>query len=334
MRKNKERSIETAIRLDAIVKNLGIGKHWDDRDSEEKVVEACLHKVDTLINNEIENGENLALQIANHFKVKFEEVRNNADIDSLENTYLKQKKEMGFALLRDELTSPNVDALLIQRRNATQEDLDQWVAVLNLLFTDTRAYWNRFHELSHRLAEPPQKVLPFRRQITTDIDEVERLMDKIAGEIAFYKKLFIPYFSQQSKEHLTFGMIESTKNRYSPSSSLLAITNAMVQRWDRPAIAFTASFRTKRNGKKETLALRIQLQAGNTFAQDVNLTLFNNMRVPPESCVYLSFTSKLSITEEESTSLWKTSTGNQVPEHRVVVSTMCLGDFLYGVMTL
>lgn len=157
MESYNSKTLEVALRLDAIVKYLGVGKQWRGQDSEKEVVHACLDKVSKLLVGLEPTGEALALRTAAHYQVRFEEVRIEEDITSLEQKYLIGKKELGFARLREEIHSPKVDALLFQRLNANPDDLDKWVAVLNLTFTEDRAYWNRYHELSHRLAEPPRK---------------------------------------------------------------------------------------------------------------------------------------------------------------------------------
>ena len=241
---------------------------------------------------------------------------------------------MGFALLREEIHSPNVDALLFQRTNANPDDPDRWVAVLNLTITEDRAYWNRFHELSHRLAEPPQKILPFRREMTDNRDVVEKLIDTIAGEVAFHPRLFSPHMANLKTDPATFEAISAVRNAYSPSASLLAVTNAIVQRMERPSVAFVASIRAKRNGPQSQKDLRVEPQCRNALAQANNLFLIPNMRVPRNSCAYHTFLTGCPMTSLESTMNWTTSTGKAIPQHRVTVSTIKLGDRIYGIMTI
>jgi hypothetical protein len=199
-------SLATSLRLDSIANNLKIVKKWSNTTSEQDVIDACLDKVKTLVNGITPRGEIFAEKVAKSQQVQFEEVHDEKDISLLEDIYLKGKGEFGFARLRDEIKSPNVDALLFQRINAKNKDHDRWVAVLNMTQTKDRAYWNKFHELAHRLAEPPQQILPFRRQLANDYDPVEKLMDSIAGNLAFHPRIFLPHFQGTSESNSYFQL--------------------------------------------------------------------------------------------------------------------------------
>ena len=78
---------------------------------------------------------------------------------------------------------------------------DRWVAVLNLQDTAAKAYWNRFHELAHRIAEPPQGILPFRRHQFEASNPVEALIDSVAAEFAFYGPAFRPIVQRLAKRN-------------------------------------------------------------------------------------------------------------------------------------
>jgi len=223
---------------------------------------------------------------------------------------------------------------LFQRINANPDDPDRWVAVLNLTITEDRAYWNKYHELSHRLAEPPQKILPFRRETTDNRDVVEKLIDTIAGEVAFHPHLFSPYMATLKTAPATFEAVSAVRNAYSPSASLLAVTNAIVQRMERPALAFVASMKAKRNGPQNKMDLRVEPQCRNALAQANDLFLIPNMRVPRSSCAYHTFLSGCPMTSLESTKDWTTTSGKAIPQHYVTVSAIKLGDRIYGMMTI
>lgn len=334
MKSSPSPTLETSLRLDAIVSNLGIGTHWRGPESEKEVILACLDKVSGLVDGLEPHGEALSARVARHFQVHFEEVRTDDDITALEELYLRGKKEIGFARLRQEIHTPTVDALLFQRLNATMLDPDRWVAVLNMTVTEDRAYWNRFHELSHRLAEPPQLLLPFRRQLLDDQDPVEKLIDAIAGNIAFHPRLFGQHLSGALQHSLTFDVINQVRNAYAPSASLLSVTNAIVQRWNRPAVAFVAAMKTKKGSPRGKKELRIVPQGRNRLAVDSGLFLFENMRVPISSCAYETFLTGLPISATENSGIWSTSSGQHLPEFSVTVSALALNERIYGVMTV
>jgi hypothetical protein len=334
MTSNPSTTYQASLRLDEIVKYLKVGKRWQGATSERAVIEACLKKVAPLIEGIEPRGEVLSSKIAKNQQVQFEEVHSEDDINTLEDLYLRGKREMGFALLRDEIYSPNVDALLFQRQNAQQYDHDRWVAVLNMIHTQDRAYWNRFHELAHRLAEPPQLFLAFRRQLTTDLDPVEKLIDAIAGNLAFHPRIFLPYLQGVQQKPLTFEIVEQIRNAYAPTASLLSVTNAVVKKWDRPAVAFIASEKSKKNGPPTEKSLRIEPQARNSLAFDAGLYLIPNMRVPQSSCAFETFLTGITLVNIENTKTWATSSGSRLPEFNVTVSAIRLNERIYGIMTI
>jgi len=333
---NKEQIyLETAIRLDDIVKNLEIGKHWTNDETQiQEIISACMEKINYLTDDLLPNGELLANEISKDYQVKFEEIRDNTDLDLLEKNYVKSKNEFGFARIRKEIQTKSVDAWLFERSNAESNDFDRWVAVLNLTETEDRAYWNKFHELAHRLAEPPQKILPFRRESITKTDPVEKLIDTIAGNLAFHPKLFSPHIKRISNSAITFDNVDLVRNSFAPSASLLATTNAVVKIYNRPALAFKAALNKKMNGDANSLALRVSPQAHNILAREAGLILFRNMRVPLESCVYQTFLTGQSCIASENTKIWTTSSGHSLPNYNVTISAIKLNDIIYGVMTI
>ena len=149
-------TLQDRLRLDAIAKHLRVKTRFPQPGFGLDVAAACLSKIGPVIDKLLPcTGEQIALGLGEHLCVTFEEVHGPADVDDLHNRYLKGKKEIGFAQLRDELDQPGVDALLFERMHAAERDPDRWVAVLNLQKSRAKGYWNRFHELTHRIAEPP-----------------------------------------------------------------------------------------------------------------------------------------------------------------------------------
>lgn len=322
------------FKLDAIVQNLGLGKHWKGPGMLSEIVEACEQEAAAVLAGALPRGELIADTLASHYSVKFEEVNSTSDINVLEDRYLRKKKEIGFGRLRRELSSPGVDALLFHRINARAEEPDQWVAVLNLMATADRAYWNRFHELSHRVAEPPQLLLAFRRELSGKKGAVEYLIDAVAGQLAFHKSFFDPLVLAVGNRPLDFDLITELRDTFSPTASLLSVANAVAARWPRPALTFTASFRGKRSSPDENQALRIQRQCTNSHARNIGLMLYDNMRVPTSSFVYRAFATGTKTMGYDRCVEWSTSDGSHLLDVRAIVSALPLGKCLYGVMSL
>jgi len=334
MKSKQTLSVAESIRLDAIVTNLGLGKHWTGPEMVDEVVEKCEALVNPFVRGLAPKGEVLSTKLATHFHVKFEEVRCEQDVSALEDVYLRQKREPGFLQLRDEILSPENDALLFQRLHAKAEDPDRWVAVLNLLKTEDRAYWNRFHELSHRIAEPPQFILPFRRQRTDDRDAVEEVIDSVAGAIGFHRAIFDPLVAAIRDQQLTFDQIAYIRNTYAPTASLLAVTNAVVKRWPRPALAFIARMGGRLRREESDVDLRVCPQGRNACAKRAELVLIPNMRVPKGSVVRAVFLSGQNQSALENTGTWTTSDGGKLRAREVLISAVRLGSRIYGLMSM
>jgi len=321
------------MQLDDIARNLGIGKQWSGSKMVADAVDASLRRADPLLKEVAPRGELVAEKLASHYHVRFEEVRTEKDIDILEDRYLRCKKEIGFAQLREELRNPKIDALLFRRLHAKEDDSDRWVAILNLLVTQDRAYWSRFHELSHRIAEPQQRLLPFKRERVDDKNAVEALIDTIAGALGFHKRLFGPLVSAVHGCPLTFEKIRGMRDAYAPTASLLAVTNAVVAMWPRPALAFVACVRGRVSDDRQDRALRVAPQGRNDIARQEALYVIPNMRVPQASVVYDVFHSGNDQTDFERCGIWETSDGTRLPDHKVLISATRIGEQVYCVMS-
>lgn len=258
----KKPTVQDLLRLDAIAKHLKIKSRYEEPTFAADVRAACLARITpTLKEHGPLTGEDIAQCLGDELFLTFEEVHGPHDVTKLEDHYLKGKKEIGFAQLRDELDNPGTDALLFQRMNAAPGAPDSWVAVLNLQEGRSKAYWNKFHELSHRIAEPPQKILPFRRHQFEASNPIEALVDSVASDFAFYEPVFRPLVQTYAKTcRLSFETIEQIRNQYARTASLLATMKAVVNYWPRPAASLTAEFRGRRNSPNTDIALRVSPQ--------------------------------------------------------------------------
>ena len=255
-------------------------------------------------------------------------------MDYLEKKYLHGKKELGFARLRAEMQDPEVEALLFQRRKATELDEDRWVAVLNLQLTDAKAYWDRIHELVHRIAEPPQMSLPFRRHGSERDNPLEKLIDLVAGEIAFYRPIFEPLVRHEAAEGtLSFAAVERIRGCFAPSASLLAAANAVVKLWPSPAMVVTATYKGRKKSPESDRALRVAPQARNGKAEFANLFVIPNMRVPSTSPIHSAFTNGLDADAREDLSNWSTSRGETLPDKKVFTSAVARRGVVYALLS-
>jgi hypothetical protein len=319
------------MRLDQIASHLGIAERHGAPEFREAVVQACLGRIQPILQRRPQsNGEGAIAALAHHFCVIFEEVRGPGDVAIIEDKYLRKRREIGFARLRDELRQPGVDALLFQRLNAAPNDADRWVAVINLQETRTKSYWNRCHELAHRIAEPPQLLLPFRRHRFEAANPVESLVDLVAAEIGYYAEWFRPLVASAARrETLTFGLVERLRNQFAPSGSILATMKAVTKHWPRPAVALTARVDGRKNARHVDRALRVTVQAYSSLAKGAGLSFFPNMRVPESSPIQRTFRSGANVDEKENLGEWTTSTGGALQAIDVFTSARDFGQSVY-----
>lgn len=325
---------EIKHRLMAMRKYLDVRARIDAPDFQHEVLAACQGKISSLAGNRnFRRGEDLLGHVAGQLGVRFEEVRSPADIDELKNKYLA-KKEIGFGQLPLELSDPDVDALLLKRLHARDEDPDRWVAVLNLQDSERRCYWNKAHELGHRLSEPPQQELRFYRHRASIKNRVERIVDLVAADLAFFKPLFAPVVNARVAGELDWDIIESIRQEFAPTSSRVAITNAVVEQWPMPVILLTAKMRGRKRNLTEDRALRISVDGWNEAAKCSDVYFYSNMRVPETSPIYRSYVTGMVIKDIEQLDTWATSGGSRLVARKVFVSARPYSDGVMALMTL
>jgi len=332
----KKPTVQDILRLDAIAQHLKVRSRFEDSTFTADVKAACLARIAPTVKTLLPcTGEEIALGLGEKLCLKFEEVHGPHDVVKLEDHYLKGKKEIGFAQLRDELEHPGVDALLFQRMNAQAGDPDSWVAVLNLQEGRAKGYWNKFHELSHRIAEPPQKILPLRRHQFEAINPVEALIDSVASEMAFYEPVFLPLVESYSKTNrLSFEIVEQIRKQYAPTASLLSTMKAIVKYWPRPAASLTAEYRGRLSSPGVDPALRVTSQGHNEYASRTGLTFWPNMRAPLGSPIHQAFISGEEQNAIEHLGAWQTSTGKSLASIKVFTSACFVNGRVYAVISI
>lgn len=335
MPKSKEQSLDERHRLLAMREHLDVRSRPEDASFEIEVVEAATRKVQPVISAHADcAGEDIIAAVARDLGVRFEDVKSAADIRDLEQKYLVEQRELGFGRLAQELSDPTVDALLFQRVNAAQDAPDRWVAVINLQETQARAYWSRPHEIVHRLAEPPQRRLPFFRHRTDHQSRVERIIDLGAAEIAFPRAAFGARVERVSRSELTWDLVQSVRHQFAPTSSLQSAAKAFLRYWPQPAFLLRASIRGRRGDPRRDVALRVDVEGFNSSAEKSGVLFFPNMRVPASSPIWQTYQSASSVTGCENLRQWTTSDGGALPNRRALSSGLRLGSFVYGLISL
>jgi hypothetical protein len=335
MGRKTEKELDDWQRLLAMREHLGVRARPDQPTFEAEVVEASVSQVSPIIERHAgECGEAIIESIAAHLGVRFEEVHSDHDIVHLERKYLVAKKELGFGLLAHELKDPGVDAVLIQRMHAAHDAPDRWVAVLNMQQTRARAYWSRPHELTHRLAEPPQRRLPFYRHRKDAQNRLERIIDLGAAELAFPATALGPRVRAVGSQELTWDLITALRLQFAPTASLLCAAKAIFRFWPQPAFLLQAKFQGRASGHNVDVALRVTLEGRTDGTSSSGVQFFRNMRVPPTSPLSHTFETGRNVSDVENLKHWVTSSGSGLPDRRALTSGLNLGSVAYGIVSL
>ena len=300
--------LEHQNKLERIRNYLGISHRVQDTRFNTAVRHAAVKRLKKIHGQRanIVAGEEFLEKTASHLNIKFEEVRSQSDITRLEDHYLK-RNEIAFGQLELELSKSDVDALLFRR----QKKEGHFVAVLNLQDTESRAFWSRAHEISHRLIEPPQKEIMFRHRANL-ANSVEELVDLVAAEIAFYEPLFSPIVTAYCNQPLSWNVVHEIKQIFAPTASKFALVKAILRYWRQPAFLIYAALRTRKNKDNEQPSLRISIKGINQYSRECEVYFIKNMRVPLSSPVYHTFSTGTPIEDFEILSNWITSNGHKL----------------------
>ena len=163
---------------------LGLPSHGPTADA--AIVEYCRRQVSRLTARHglpTTIGE-LLERVASCLDVEFVEIHSDDDLARLLQR-IPPTAEPLMARVAAELDD-DTDGITIGRL-APQEWERRYLAVINCRGRHySRRYFTKWHELSHRLVDGEQLALAFRQTLTERKDPGEMLVDKVAGEIAFF----------------------------------------------------------------------------------------------------------------------------------------------------
>jgi hypothetical protein len=325
------------LRLEAIQKHLKVAASPWDEGFEAAVIAAVERRIQPILKaEEPTSADELVDAMAIHFGVHFEVVRTNEDIAQLQNEYVKTRRELGFAVLSHELQDPNVDALLFQLANPN--GVSSHVSVLNLRGSSDREFWNKIHELTHRISEPAQLTLAFRGHFDERQSPVERLVDAVAANVAFCETYFRPIVARHARRHrsLTISVVDAIRNEWAPSASFLAVANAVTRYWPHPVMVLVAEHRGRFQDGRQTnrdVALRVDIHGRNAQATSIGMVPKLNWRVPSSSPLYSAFYERRRVEDVENLGDWTTSRGTPLPPVNVVTSAGWFGKRAYAIVT-
>lgn len=331
-----------------IAKELKLGRF---KDSERAIREFCIRKVEKIIEpfGKIGNLNDLLGIVSSALGIRFEEVLEDEDLFAIRDTYVAQKELMLAELPR--LLDPLTDAVLIRLMNSRAW---KYVAVIDCRgIKKARAYFTKWHEVSHVLTESPQPAL-FRRTPVQKKDPEEMLVDRIAGDLGFYTPLLLPELLARTKTtgKLTFDVIEDLRQLVCPGASRESTIRGAVSRAPFPQLLVIADYALKKSEERamsssqmdlfprDNILHEAKLRAvdviANGPAKQKNLHIHRNMEVPKESVITEAYREE-SLNPKphsgtENLDWWKHSHG-ELPSRPIHVQAMKIGRRVFALVT-
>jgi len=270
------------------------------------------------------------------------EVHGDHDLKSLLER-IPPTREPALARVRMELDD-KTDAVVLQRQNPEPWER-RYLAVINCRSWHAhRRYFSKWHELVHLLLEGRQLRLEFRRTGVERKHPEEILVDKVAGELAFYPPIFVPILLEElaKDRRLTFAAIDRVRQRIAPEASWHATLLAAVRHSPKPTYAIRAQLGLKKNEERQArdllstvteppaAKLRVKEASGNTATEALGIRVHLNMEIPADSIAAAAFEAASSTlqTGDEDLGLWRTS-GGPIGEGRIGVEALRRGDDLW-----
>ena len=159
----------------------------------------------------------------------------------------------------------------------------------------------------HVLAQPTQLSFKFRKNPSKKEEPEEQIVDRVAGDLAFYSPLFLPELLArvQNEKRLTFAVVEELRTTIYSGASCEATIRGAVSRTPFPQLFVVADYGFKKDEQRVINTTQMdffpdneipflpKLRAveviGNASAQKTGLWIHPNMEVPEESIVAYAY---------------------------------------------
>jgi len=335
--------------IQKIASELGLKRY---RDGQNAIREFCIQEVENIKTQFglIDNLSKLLEVVSSFLRIRFEEVNDDNDIEAISKKYLAQG-ELKFADLSRELDA-STDAVMIC---LMKDKVWRYSAVIDCRgYKKFRAYFTKWHEVAHILTRSPQTFL-FHRTPYFKRDPEEILVDRIAGDLAFYTPLFLPELLARTKttKRLTFDIIEEIREIVCQGASREATIRGAISRAPFPQLMVIADYGLKKSEEKELSSnqgllftegngqflpkLRAVDVIVNKPALNIGLCIHKNMEVPQESIIrkaYEESSPNEIYHNRENLSWWKHSRGGQLNNICVDVEVTKIGRRVYAFISI
>ena len=314
---------------------LGLPSHGPDSDI--AIVDYCRRAISRLTAEHglPPNMGKLLEWVASCLDVEFVEIHSDEDLAELARK-ITLGADPALALLMKELDD-DTDAITIQRR-APKPWERRYLAVINCRGQHYhRRFFTKWHELAHRLLDGEQLALAFRQTPVDRKDPEEILVDKIAGEIAFFPDIVGPRARECLAEFgLTFRAIDALRESVAQEASRQATAFALLRYVDHPAWYLRCAVSLKRSEAREARSrngstkpvpkLRVQEASPNDPASRSGVRIHQSMRVPESSLIARAHVAGRDRTGSEQLDEWETSSGGPIGSGQLFVDAEVMGS--------
>ncbi len=317
--------LEDIPAIKQMAKELGLGKY---RNAERAIREYCVKKIEQLLKpfGDVGDLTRFLEIVSSSLGVKFEQIEDDYQLGELIRIYTSQG-EIAFADLHNQLDD-ETDAVVYRLLKPKQW---KYTAVIDCRgYKKYRAYFSKWHEVAHVLTMSPQESFQFRRTPAEKKQPKEQMVDRVAGDLAFYSPLFLPELLAVIKidKRLSFDNIDDLRRKVCSDASREATIRAAVQRSPIPQLLVIARYGLKKQQERSIKARQVELfpedqdlsslklraveVTGNTEVAKSALWIHRNMEVPQESIITEVFdnaSSDISFLRIENLDWWKHSRG-------------------------
>ena len=322
---------------------LGLPSHGPTADA--AIVEFCRREVSRLTARHglpKTMGE-LLERVASCLDVEFVEIHSGDDLARLLRRIPPSVEPM-MARVTAELDD-DTDGITIKRLSPQAWER-RYLAVINCRgWHYSRRFFTKWHELAHRLVDGEQLALAFRQTLSERKEPGEMLVDKIAGEIAFFPEIVAPRaYDCLSELGLTFESVDTLRQVVAPEASRQATTLALIRYAQLPAWYLRCTNSLKLTEARTALAgtstdnlvpkLRVTEVSPNDAAAQSGVRIHQWMRVPESGVVALSHRSGLDCTGSEPLQEWETSSGGPIGFGELLVDTQVVGEEVLALVSV
>jgi hypothetical protein len=293
--------------------------------------------------------------LANKLLVRVEVIERDEDVDAIATKHADFSTTLR-SCLRLEFLSEQTEGLTIEHEDPRPGGM-KFLAVVDARGgRRARAHFTLWHEIAHILVLPAQLAFKvFRRSPTEDLiekDPVEKVVDSIAGQLAFYEPLFGPALRSAIDQEggMTFVAIDGAKANVTPEASFLAAAIASVNLSDRPVALVSLDYAYKKHERrtldipeldlgsanpKVEAKLRAVHVVANEAATKSGVAIRRNMRVPEGSILRRAWDSPYDtqLVAEEDQSDWGSTAGGALPGLSLRIEARRTGSYVYGLIT-